>query len=126
MLPASLIHDTAELYSRYGHLVHAYLLRLTGSPDAAEELLQETFYHAVRAAATYRGDAPPSTWLCAIARRLYINQVKRWTRERTRRADAAWEHLADPGEGPERAALRSEQRRRIDALLAELPETQRM
>lgn len=125
-LPTSLIADTEALYRQYHQIVFAYLLRLSGSPESAEELLQETFYHAIRAAATYRGDSAPATWLCAIARRLFANQVKRWSRERERRGAAPWEALPDPGEGPEPHALRREQRAHIDRVMAELTETQRM
>lgn len=42
------------LYRNYHRTVFVYLCRLTGSPETAEELLQETFYHAIRAAATLR------------------------------------------------------------------------
>ena len=125
-LSPALIRDTADLYDRYHRVVFAYLLRLSGSREAAGELLQETFYHAIRAAATYRGESPPSTWLCAIARRLFLNQAKRWCRERNRRSEIDWEALRDPGEGPEARVVRQELRRQIDAMVAELPEMQRM
>jgi RNA polymerase sigma-70 factor (ECF subfamily) len=124
--PLPLVGDVEALYSRYHGIVYAYLLRLSGSPEAAEELLQDTFYHAIRAAATYRGESAPSTWLCAIARRLFLNQLKRWNRERDRRGTAPWEALPDPGEGPESATLRRELQTHIDQIFTQLPETQRM
>jgi RNA polymerase sigma-70 factor (ECF subfamily) len=126
LLPTSLIADAEQLYNQYNRVVFAFLLRLSGSPGAAEDLLQETFYHAIRGAATYRGDSPPATWLCAIARRLYATQVKRWSRERDRRGEADWERLAAPGEDPESAAVRRELQAHIDQIMQELPETQRM
>jgi len=126
VLPASLIADAEALYRNYHRTVFAYLVRLSGSQEAAEELLQETFYNAIRSAATYRGDSPPATWLCAIARRLFLNQIKRWSRERHRRGDTPWQELTDPGEGPEAALLRRELRSRIDQIVESLPETQRM
>jgi RNA polymerase sigma factor (sigma-70 family) len=122
----SLLRDTEALYAHYHGMLFAYLLRLTGSAEAAEELLQETFYRAIRGAASYRGDAPPAGWLCAIARRLYADQVGRWSRERARRGEVSWEQLADPASGPEAAALNRETRSRIDKVMAELPETQRL
>jgi len=125
MLPG-LIRDTEALYREYHRIVYAFLLRLSGSPDVAEELLQETFYRAIRSAASYRGDSPPAAWLCAIGRRLYADQVKRWSRERAHRGEASWDLLADPGSGPEAAALNVEMRERIRTVLADLPETHRM
>lgn len=126
MLPSSLISDAEALYRDYHRVVFAYLLRLTGSQEAAEDLLQETFYHAIRAAATYRGESPPATWLCAIARRLFLNQVKRWNRERARRGEAPWQQLADPEAGPEPTLLQQELRDHIGKVMNRLPETQRM
>lgn len=126
MLPARLAADAAELYDRYHRIVHCYLLRLSGSPETAEELLQETFYNAMRGAASYRGDAAPSTWLCAIARRLWLNHCVRQGRQESRRSDAAWDRLAAVEPGPEAMALNGEMRSRIDAILAELPEMQRL
>lgn len=35
-----------EIYREYGKPVYRFLLKLTGSRDQAEELLQETFYQA--------------------------------------------------------------------------------
>ncbi|MGH9155981.1 MAG: RNA polymerase sigma factor [Acidimicrobiales bacterium] len=43
--------------------------RVGGDEGAAEDLVQETYLEAVRSAATFRGEAALSTWLCAIARR---------------------------------------------------------
>lgn len=125
-MPSILIRDAAELYNQYHRIVYAYLLRLTGSQDAAEELMQETFYRAIRGAGGYRGDCPPTGWLCTIARRLYVDQVRRWSRDRDRRGEVEWATLPDLGEGPESAALRREQRERIARVMQSLPETNRM
>ena len=65
--------------------VFGYLYaRVGGDQPAAEDLLQETLFEAVRSAGSYRGDASLSTWLCAIARRRLARHY-----ERERRADAA-------------------------------------
>ena len=51
-------------------VVHGYLYaRVGGDAGAAEDLLQDTLLEGVRSAASYRGDAALSTWLCTIARR---------------------------------------------------------
>jgi RNA polymerase sigma factor (sigma-70 family) len=126
VLPTSLIVDAEALYSQYHRIVYAFLLRLSGSPGAAEDLLQETFFHAIRGAATYRGESPPATWLCAIARRQYATQVKRWGRERDRRGEVDFALLPAPGEEPESAAVRTELRRQIDRIMQALPEGQRI
>ncbi len=43
--------------------------RVAGDYQQAEDILQETLMEAVRSAATFRGEAALTTWLCAIARR---------------------------------------------------------
>ncbi|MHB8330289.1 MAG: RNA polymerase sigma factor, partial [Acidimicrobiales bacterium] len=51
-------------------VVHGFLYARVGGDEAtAEDLLQETLLEAVRSAATFRGDAALSTWMCSIARR---------------------------------------------------------
>lgn len=43
--------------------------RVSGNEAVAQDLLQETLLEAVKGAASFRGEAAASTWLCAIARR---------------------------------------------------------
>ena len=66
-----------ELYDRYSGMVKAYLTRLSGSSELAEELTQETFYQAVRSIDRFDGRCSASTWLCGIAKHLYIDAVRR-------------------------------------------------
>ena len=55
----------------------AYLTRLSGSRELAEELTQETFYQAVRSIDRFDGRCSAGTWLCGIAKHLYIDAVRR-------------------------------------------------
>lgn len=57
------------LYERHAGAVLAYLRQLTGDPDEAEELLQDTFVAAWRAAPGFAGRSSARTWLFGIARR---------------------------------------------------------
>ncbi len=56
---------------------------LTGDPDAAEDLAQETLYTAVRNAHTLRNPAAHTHWLSGIARNLCRQWVQQRGRERT-------------------------------------------
>src|SRR5260370_12103641 len=47
--------------------VYRYLLYLTGRPEAAEDLAQETFLQAWRRLETFEGRAPLRLWLHRIA-----------------------------------------------------------
>ena len=66
-----------EMYDRWSGMVKAYLTRLSGSSELAEELTQETFYQAVRSIDRFDGRCSASTWLCGIAKHLYIDAVRR-------------------------------------------------
>ena len=57
-----------EVYRQYARVVYRYLLGLTRDEDLAEELTQETFYHAVRTSTRYDGSSQVSTWLCGSAK----------------------------------------------------------
>ncbi|MHC4713522.1 MAG: RNA polymerase sigma factor [Planctomycetota bacterium] len=64
------------LYHRHGGKVFSFLRAMVGDRHAAEDLLQETFARALRAADDFEERAKPSTWLFAIARNLAINHLK--------------------------------------------------
>ncbi len=69
--------DLEEIYRQYGGTVTAYLTHLSGSPELAEELTQETFYRAVSSIGRFDGKCSVSTWLCGIAKHLYIDSLRR-------------------------------------------------
>lgn len=102
----------------YGREIHAYLWRLLGDLQDAEDCLQETFLRALRSRA---GEIrSPRPWLFTIA----TNQARSMMRKRTRRA--AHEVTLDD----EVPALRSGDRPddRLDAVraaVARLPYKQR-
>ncbi|HWD09614.1 MAG TPA: sigma-70 family RNA polymerase sigma factor [Actinomycetota bacterium] len=52
---------------------------------SADDLVQETFLRAITALRTFRGDAPPRTWLLAIARYVCMDELR--TRVRRREQD---------------------------------------
>ena len=53
-----------EIYQQYADEVKRFLVCLTGDPDLAEELTQETFYQAIRSIRRYNGACKLSVWLC--------------------------------------------------------------
>lgn len=65
-----------EIYQKYARTVYAYLLSRTRNQDLAEELTQETFFQAVRTIDTFRGDSKLATWLCGIARNLWLAHIR--------------------------------------------------
>jgi len=65
-----------------------------GSPGEIEDLVQETYLRALKALASFRGDAPVKLWLLSIARRTCADHVRR--RQRHRRLARRLEHEAVP------------------------------
>ena len=64
-----------DLYTRYAEKVCRYLFALCGRADTAEKLTQETFCRALAGQKEFRGECAPSTWLCAIAKRVWYQEL---------------------------------------------------
>lgn len=52
----------------YSKMIYKYLFSMIHNESIAEELMQETFYQAVRCQSKYDGSCKITTWLCAIAK----------------------------------------------------------
>ena len=67
-----------ELYGCYSAAVYRFLLQLCGyNSDLAEELTQETFYHAYLGITRFRGDCHVKTWLLQIAKNRYFLHLRK-------------------------------------------------
>ena len=66
-----------EIYKEYSKIVYNYLLSLTCNSEIAEELMQETFYNAVKNINKFRNECSMKTWLCKIAKNKWIDYLKK-------------------------------------------------
>jgi RNA polymerase sigma-70 factor (ECF subfamily) len=120
-------HDLVEKYSGK---IYSVALRLTGHPNEAEEVLQETFINACKGAESFRGKSSLGTWLYRIATN---NGLMRLRRQQT--PTVPLELSPDTGDGefwpsqlqnwdwnPEKIALSDELRQVMDEAVASLPE----
>lgn len=57
-----------EIYKRYSIIVYRYLYSLTKNRAVSEELMQETFYDAIKGINKFKGECKISVWLCQIAK----------------------------------------------------------
>jgi RNA polymerase sigma-70 factor (ECF subfamily) len=112
------------LYDRYGRLVFAVALRVTGDRGAAEEVTQDTFLRLWQHAASYSaslGSLP--AWLLTIAQRRAIDEL------RSRRGTIRRREIGLPETLPEHLALDpaalSQLRTDLRSALRELPAAQR-
>lgn len=66
-----------KLYETYFMRVYSYVMTLAKRQYIAEEITQETFYRSFTAKSTFRGESDELTWLCAIARNLFLDEMRR-------------------------------------------------
>ena len=98
--------------------VYRYLTTLTHNASLAEELTSETFFRAMRALDSFRGDCEVRVWLCGIAKNCYYSHLKKQKRHMP---DAA-EEAAAAEDDVEKHVEDKEDARQIHRLLHELPE----
>lgn len=70
-----------EIYQNHAKTVYGFLLTKTRNPDLAEELTQETFYRAVKQSGKFKGESRVSTWLCGIAKNVWLETLRHNHRE---------------------------------------------
>ncbi len=114
----------AEVYDHLAPRLLGYLRRLARSEARAEDLLQQTFLQMHRARGQFIQGAAVTPWAYAIARRLFLDDVRKHRRDPNRdlpeEADAI-----DPGPTAEENTSALELSRAAERELSQLPEPQR-
>ena len=73
--------DSMEaIYKNHARTVYGFLLTRTRNPEEAQELTQETFCRALKHLKEFKGESSVSTWLCGIARNVWLEYVRRQQR----------------------------------------------
>jgi RNA polymerase sigma-70 factor (ECF subfamily) len=109
----------AWLYAHYPGDVYRFILYLSGDQALAEDITSEVFIR-VRDAPEPTRTATVKAYLFAIARNLFLNEIRR----RSRRASLD-ERLVEAAPGPERSAEHSAALTEILRALQQLPEVDR-
>jgi RNA polymerase sigma factor (sigma-70 family) len=121
---ASSFHEQfVALFEAQFPRLYRYLDRLSGEPDLAADVAQETFVRLYR-----KGTLPdaPEAWLISVAMNLFRNVKSSRSRRGRLLTEARSESvLADPAPSPEQAAIGEESRRRVRMALDNLPERER-
>lgn len=77
------MQNLEEIYIDNYELVYKYLLANSHDKNISEELTQETFYRAVKNINKFKGNSKISTWLCKIAKNLWVDEVKKNSKFKT-------------------------------------------
>ena len=99
------------LVKRHQRPVYTFLLRMSGSPDTAEDLFKETFLKVLKGLPTYSEQGKFDSWLFDIANRVATDAWRRRSRQREwivqdqEAADAAEDPLSGSDERIERLEL---------------------
>lgn len=117
----------SNLVEKYQRPVYSVCYRMLGTPTAAEDAAQEAFIRAYQALDRYDPERSFATWLLSIASNYSIDQLrkKKVTILSMDSDRHAWLAPPDPGPSPEKAALEKEKQALVQAILAELNETDR-
>ena len=116
------------LMRRWGDRVIAFLYRMTGRRDVAEDLAQETFVKLYQARGRYKASGTFSTWLFAIAANLGRNHARWLRRHPTVSIDASdadgetrFSDPADPSRAPDGTAVGNEIADTVNRAVLALP-----
>ena len=81
MSEKSLFAEPAKWVDRYGDMIYRYLLVRVNDKVVAEDIVQETFYSALKGLEGFKGESSEKSWLFAIARNKMIDYFRKTSRE---------------------------------------------
>ena len=98
--------------------VFSYVMTLAKDRNDAEEITQETFFRAISTEKSFKGESECFTWLCAIAKNIFIDERRRYARQ----DDELSEELPDTDKGLEEKLADRATSLRIHSILHNLDE----
>ncbi|WP_438301998.1 RNA polymerase sigma factor [Pseudomonas sp. NMS19W] len=115
------------LYARHRQSLYRFLLGLSGKPELAEEVYQETWLSLIRSSSQPQGRATFRTWLFQIARNRLIDH---WRKHGAHQPlhdsyDEQTHAVSDDTSDPEQLLSLSRDSLRLDSALQTLPSEQR-
>ena len=110
-----------NIYRSYFNDVFRYIRRLSGDETIAEEITGETFFKAMRALGSFRGDCDIRVWLCQIAKNCYSSYLKKSKRIGSLE-DVDLLNVPSPTEAVEDRLVRQDEAERIRKILHDVPD----
>ena len=116
------VTDFEAIVENYSGFAYNLADRILGNAADAEDAVQEAFISAYRNFDRFRGDARVTTWLYRIVVNACLMKLRKEKRRRTL-SQTGFEDaiVTDWSDGPERAALNSELKEKLEEGLAALP-----
>lgn len=113
----------AVLVRKYHRNLLAFIFRIVGDADLAEDIGQEVFLNVYKELHRFDLDrgTPFSAWLYIVARNQCISELRRQGRTELMPEELIHQ-LASPDESAEEALIRREQQEALAAILTDLPE----
>lgn len=68
--------DPSQWLEKHGDVLYSYAVSRLRNPDAAEEVVQETFLGAIRNITQYRSEGAEGAWLMGILKRKVIDRMR--------------------------------------------------
>ena len=109
-----------KLYETYYMRVFSFAMTLSGNKSQAEEITQETFFRAFSSPSGFRGASDEVTWLCAIAKNLFLDDKRR-----EKKSEPLPEEAPDTGKSMEQSTVDRDTSFRIHLALHALEEPYR-
>lgn len=100
--------------------VFYYVLSLTQDEIIAEDITQETFMRALKSSTCYKGKSSLYTWLCGIAKHIWLDYLKKYSKEQV--SDLKIEEATELSDSIEKMLINKEDTRKIHRVLHELKE----
>ena len=133
LLAADLDRHFRQLVLLYQQRLYSFALRLAGSPQDAEDIVQEAFlrsYHALKSYPVLKVRAVRlRQWLYTITLNIFRNRLRQSEHQSTSLdtlEGSAVLEIEDPSSGPEEETYRHEWRRELEMQLALLSEPYRV
>lgn len=71
------MNEIEKIYEKYAIKIYKYIYAFSQNHELSEEILQETFYSAIKNVKNFKNESSIYTWLCTIAKNKWKDYLKR-------------------------------------------------
>lgn len=115
----------AQLVDQHARIAGTIILRTIGRHEDVEDLLQETFLRVFRNLREFQGRSKLSTWICTIAQRVAMDELRKRQRSVPTEAEESAGHVASEMDVQE-AIAQQQSDLLVREALADLPDKFRL